>query len=253
VGVVLDSTAFAATNNGTSGETPYPGSEYEDLGVKVKVTPTLHPDHDVTLQLDFEIRALANASINGIPILSNRTLSQTVRVPVDQPTILGGLTDREETRTITGLPGFAEIPGPPGYAFGDHSDTFQDTELLIVVTPRELRTPNHDTKTIYAGRGEPGGPTASQGGSSHQFEPPPRGQQPVEGLPPGTQRGPGQGTPSEPPPQQPAQQQPAEQQPQQSTPPPTQEPSQPPANPPATPPAPTQEPPQPSQQPPPQS
>jgi hypothetical protein len=197
VGVVLDSTAFAATNNGTSGETPYPGSEFEDLGVKVKVTPTVHPNHEMTLQLEFEIRALANTTLNGIPVLSNRTLSQTVRVPIDEPTILGGLTDREETRTITGLPGFAEIPGPPGYAFGDHSDTYQDTELLIVVTPRELRVSDHNTKTIYAGRGEPGGSTSGQTGGVRQSEPgvPPRPQPAGEAAPAGT------GTPAAPPPQ----------------------------------------------------
>src|ERR1035438_10314463 len=96
----------------------HPGSEYEDLGIKIKVTPTLHADHEVTLHLEFEIRALANAAVNGIPVLSNRTLDQTVRLKEDEPSILGGLTDREETRSITGLPGFAEIPGPPGYAFG---------------------------------------------------------------------------------------------------------------------------------------
>jgi type II secretory pathway component GspD/PulD (secretin) len=242
VGVVLDSTAFAATNNGTSGETPYPGSEYEDLGVKVKVTPTLHPNHEVTLQLEFEIRALANTTINGIPILSNRTLSQTVRVPVDQPTILGGLTDREETRTITGLPGFAEIPGPPGYAFGDHSDTYQDTELLIVVTPRELRAPDHDTKTIYAGRGDPGGSNISSGGA-RQFEPP-RAPQPVDAAPPAAQPGsqqPGAQQPGAQPGTQPgAQPEPPTTQPGQPQPnpqPPTQDPSQPPpSSPPATPP-----------------
>jgi hypothetical protein len=187
--VLLDSSALAAANAGTSGQTPYPGSEYEDLGIKIKATPTLHSGNEVTLQLEFEIRALANSSVNGIPVLTNRTLSQTVRLKEDEPTILGGLTDREETRSITGLPGFAEIPGPPGYAFGDHNDTYQDTELLIVLTPRRLRSPNHDTKSIYAGRGEPNGP--SGGGGNRQFipqnEPQPLPQQPPPpqpGVPP---------------------------------------------------------------------
>jgi type II secretory pathway component GspD/PulD (secretin) len=178
LGVVLDSTAFAASNNGTAGETPYPGSEFEDLGIKVKATPTLHPNHEVTLQLEFEIRALANSSINGIPVLTNRTLNQTVRLREDEPAILGGLSDREETKSITGLPGFAEIPGPPGYAFGDHTDNFQDTELLIVVTPRELRPPNHDARTIYAGRGEPQGQGNVSSGAGGR---PDFGRQPLPG------------------------------------------------------------------------
>jgi hypothetical protein len=136
---------------------PYPGSEYVDLGVKIKATPSLHPNNEVTLQLEFEIRALSGSNVNGIPIISNRTLSQTVRVKEDEPTLIGGLTDVEETRSITGLPGFAEIPGA-GYAFGVRNNSFQDTELLILITPRRLRRAEHLTRTIFAGRGDtPGG------------------------------------------------------------------------------------------------
>jgi tetratricopeptide (TPR) repeat protein len=134
---------------------PYPASEYIDLGLKIKATPTLHPDGEVTLQLEFEIRALSGTSVNGIPILSNRTLSQTVRVKENEPTLLSGMTDTEETRSIAGLPGFAGIP-LVGYAFGSRSRSLQDTELLIVITPRRLRLADHLTRTIYAGRGESG-------------------------------------------------------------------------------------------------
>jgi Flp pilus assembly secretin CpaC len=133
---------------------PYPASEYVDLGVKVKATPTLHDNNEVTLQLEFEIRALSGENVNGI--LSNRTLTQTVRVKEDEPTLIGGLTDTEETRTITGLPGFAEIPGA-GYALGARNNSLQDTDLLIVVTARKLRLADHLTHTIYAGRGDIGG------------------------------------------------------------------------------------------------
>jgi hypothetical protein len=132
VSVIQDSTNLAtATNGGGLAQTPYPASEYVDLGVKIKATPTLHPNNEVTLLLDFEIRALAGSSVNGIPVLSNRTLTQTVRVKEDETSLIGGLTDAEETRSIAGLPGFAEMPGA-GYAFGARNNSFQDTELLIL-------------------------------------------------------------------------------------------------------------------------
>ena len=238
VGVVLDSTAFAAANSSISGQTPYPGSEFEDLGVKVKATPTLHPNHEVTLQLEFEIRALANTTVNGIPILTNRTLSQTVRLKENEPSVLGGLTDVEETRSITGLPGFAEIPGPPGYAFGDHADSYSDTELLFVVTPIALRTPDHNTRAIYAGRGEPGGQSGGGAGGGRQFvpeqpQPAPQPDNPPAGQPPAAQPPTAQPADQPQPVQNPRQnpqepgQPPQNQQPQQQPAPPTQ------ANPPA--------------------
>jgi len=154
VGVIQDSAALAAAGSGT-GQTPYPGAEYMDIGLKVKATPSLHPNGEVTLQLEFEIRALAGSNINGIPVISNRTLTQTVRVRDDQPTLIGGLTDREETRSITGLPGFAELPGV-GYAFGGRTKSLSDTELMILITPHRLRSPQRQTGTIFAGHGERG-------------------------------------------------------------------------------------------------
>ena len=96
VTIIQDSSSFATGT--TPSQTPYPGAEFVDLGVKVKATPTLHPNHEVTLQLEFEIRALTGNNINGIPIISNRTLNQTVRVKEGETTLIGGLLDNEETR-----------------------------------------------------------------------------------------------------------------------------------------------------------
>jgi tetratricopeptide (TPR) repeat protein len=171
VTVIQDSTNFANSVATGAAQTPYPASEYVDLGVKIKATPTLHPNNEVTLQLEFEIRALAGSSVNGIPVLSNRTLTQSVRVKEDEPTLIGGLTDTEETRSITGLPGFAEIPYA-GYLFGTRKNSLQDTELLIVVTPRRVRLADHLTRAIFAGRGDPGGRGSTGPGG---FQPPPQG------------------------------------------------------------------------------
>ncbi|HVH71066.1 MAG TPA: FG-GAP-like repeat-containing protein [Candidatus Dormibacteraeota bacterium] len=152
--VLSPSSLFSGVAPGVA-QQPYPASEYLDLGVKIKATPTLHPNSEVTLQLEFEIRALAGTNVNGIPILSNRTLSQTVRVKEDEPTLITGMMDTEETHSIAGLPGFGEVPGAR-YAFRSKNQSQQDTELIIVVTPRRLRLADHLTRTIYAGRGDVG-------------------------------------------------------------------------------------------------
>jgi Flp pilus assembly secretin CpaC len=152
VSIIQDSSSFA-TGSGTT-QTPYPGSEYIDLGVKVKATPTLHSHHEITLQLEFEIRALAGANINGIPVITNRTLTQTVRIKDDETTMIAGLLDNEETRSLVGLPGFANLPGL-GYAFGSRNNSLKNTEFMILITPRRLRDPIRNARSIYAGRGEP--------------------------------------------------------------------------------------------------
>jgi hypothetical protein len=151
VSVFLDSQSFASSS---VGQFPFPGSEYIDLGVKVKATPTIHNDDEVTLQMEFEIRSLAGTNVNGIPILTNRTLTQTIRLKEDETALVGGLLDREETRSLAGLPGFANLPLGAGYAFGTRQNSNQDTELLILITPRRLRLPVRRTRTILAGREE---------------------------------------------------------------------------------------------------
>jgi tetratricopeptide (TPR) repeat protein len=172
VTVILSPASLFANLSGSVAQQPYPGAEYEDIGVKIKATPTLHPNDDVTLQLEFEIRALAGSSINGIPIITNRTISQTVRIKDEIPTILSGLLDTEETRTITGLPGLANLPGGTGYLFGQRNNTAQDTEMLIMITPHKLRLRDRVSRSIYVGRDTGTG----RGSTREPSQPPPQRQ-----------------------------------------------------------------------------
>jgi uncharacterized protein YjdB len=200
--VTLLTSPTSLISNPAISEQPYPGSEYEDIGIKVKATPSLHPNKEVTLQLDFDIKALAGSSVNGIPVITNRTLTQMVRLKEDETSIITGLFDDEETRTISGLPGFAQIPGA-GYAFGAHSNSFTNSELLILITPRRVRLPLRESHDIYAGRGDATGRGA--GGANVPPAPPPEPPQPTpEPTPPaGEQPGTPPGQPPVVPPQNP--------------------------------------------------
>ena len=201
-------------SNAAINQTPYPGSEYEDIGIKIKATPQLHDTKDVTLQLEFEIKSLSGSSINGIPVISNRTVTQTVRLKEDETSLITGLLSDNETKTLSGIPGLVQLPGI-GYAFGTHSNSYTNDELLFLITPRRVRSPFHSSKTIYAGAGEPTG--RGQGGAA-----PPVGirpdQEPNPAQPPvETPAPPPAAPPAAPPPQPgapPAQQPPANQPPQ---------------------------------------
>ncbi len=148
VSVFLDPSTFSST--GSPLQTPYPGSEYIDLGLKIKATPYVHGANAVSLQLEFEIRALAGSAINGIPVINNQTLTQTVRLKQDETSLVGGFTDRETARTLASLPGLGEVP-VLAYALQNRNNTNTDTEFLILVTPRRLRIPPRISSSIYAG------------------------------------------------------------------------------------------------------
>ena len=205
----------SAVSNGSITQQPYPGSEYLDIGLKVKATPYLHEGKEVTLQLEYELKALAGTNLNGIPIISNESVTQTIRLKEDETSIVTGLLNRQETKTLTGIPGLAQIPGV-GYFFGLHSDSFTDDELLILITPRRLRTPVHDSRAIYAGRGDITG-RGSVGAGAPSVPPPPEPQEPRPENPPAPAAAP-PAAPTQPPPQEPPNQ---ENQPQPAPPPPS--------------------------------
>jgi hypothetical protein len=186
---------------------PYPASEYVDIGLKMKATPTLHANNEVTLQLDYEIKALSGANLNGIPIISNRSVTQTIRLKQDETSIVTGLLDQEETKTLLGIPGLAQIPGA-GYLSGSHNNSSTDTELLILITPRAMRIPVHDGRSIYAGRGDMGGRSGVGGGAPPVQPPTVEPEQPLPENQPEPVPAPGQAAPGVPLPQPPPQEQP---------------------------------------------
>jgi hypothetical protein len=180
VSVFLDPSTFSSA--GTSAvQVPYPGSEYIDLGLKIKATPYVHGASEVTLQMEFEIRSLAGSALNGIPVINNQTLSQTIRLRQDETTLVAGLTDHQAAKTLASLPGLGEVPGL-GYAVQNRNNTSQDTELLILITPRKLRIPARTSGSIYAGP-NPGAGTSTPGPVPQQPVPQQQPQQQPETPP----------------------------------------------------------------------
>jgi tetratricopeptide (TPR) repeat protein len=161
VTVILNTSNNNLNSNVVAAQTPYPGSEFEDVGLKVKATPRIHPNGEVTLKLTFEIRSISNATLNGIPIISNRTSEQTVRVRENEVTLLLSMQDVESTNAFSGWPGLGQVPGV-SVATGSRSTSSTDSEFLIVVTPRMLHPIPHSGTSIYAGRDTTGRASAPQ-------------------------------------------------------------------------------------------
>jgi hypothetical protein len=183
VSVFLDPSTFSSSASTT--QVPYPGSEYIDLGLKIKATPYVHGGNEVTLQMEFEIRALAGSALNGIPVINNQTLNQTIRLKQDETSLVGALTDREAAKSLASLPGLGEVPGL-GYALQNRNNTSQDTEVLILITPRKLRIPPRISGSFYAGP-NPGAGASGPSPIPQQPQPVPQPQpqtQPLQETPP---------------------------------------------------------------------
>jgi general secretion pathway protein D len=167
--------------NGLAG-TPYPGAQYLDIGLKVKATPRIHADNDVTLQLSFDISSLTNQNFNSIPVISTETVEQTVRVKQNETAVLAGFLQSQVTNAIEGNPGIVDIPAL-GLFDQNRSKQQEDSQLLILVTPRMVRLAPRQDRVIYAGQGSLEGPTGVQR-PGIVIPPRPQAPQPAPGQPP---------------------------------------------------------------------
>jgi Flp pilus assembly secretin CpaC len=129
------SSALASLLGSTSASVPQ--FQFEDLGITLKMTPTVQHGGDISLKLDMKLEALGGASLNNIPILNDRALTSTITVPEGKTAMLAQLVTKQEIRSIDGLPGLSELPGFQGTDKDKEVDT---DEFLLTITPHIVRT-----------------------------------------------------------------------------------------------------------------
>jgi general secretion pathway protein D len=119
--------------------------QYLDVGVIVDVTPRIHSDNrEVSLKLSIEVSSVTgHQSIGGIdqPVISTRKIEHDVRLQDGEVNILGGLIERTNSKSVSGWPGFSDIPFLRYFTSQENVET-EDQEVLIVVTPHIIRIPN---------------------------------------------------------------------------------------------------------------
>jgi general secretion pathway protein D len=125
---------------GVGGSTPAPSFAFQDLGLTLAVTPVVHNTESVSLDIDAEFKVLTGASVNGLPVISNREVKNVTRLKFGEWALIGGLLTTNEGRTIAGLAGLSSIPylGP---LFSTHERDRTNDELLVLLRPVLLTLP----------------------------------------------------------------------------------------------------------------
>lgn len=130
--------------------------QYQDVGVNIDITPRVHPNHDISLKTKIEVSSVTGTStIGGIsqPIISQRVVEHDIRLKDGEASILGGLIQRTDTKTLNGWPGFAKIP-IIRYLFSSDNVEHQEDEVLIMLIPHIVRLPDWtlaNLRTLYTG------------------------------------------------------------------------------------------------------
>ncbi len=131
---------------------PIDSYQYRDVGINIEITPQVHHDNNVTLELVIKIDAIAG-EVSDQPIFTSRIVETKIRLANGETNLLAGLIKTEKRESLTGIPGLSSIP-ILGKAFSNTKKENTKTDLVITMTPHILRTSEiteEDLKEIWAG------------------------------------------------------------------------------------------------------
>jgi general secretion pathway protein D len=134
------------------GETSVPIIQFQDLGLNLQITPTVHANGEITLAIEADYNVLGGASNNGIPIISGRKFTGTVRSKADEWAVIAGLAVTSEGVSTSGIAGLSDLPGI-GRAFRRDTTTKDSSQVLIILKPRLLSEPawEHPSEAFWMG------------------------------------------------------------------------------------------------------
>src|ERR1700683_3997559 len=115
--------------------------QYLDVGVNIDVTPHVHADREVTLKITMEISSLVGqSSIGGIsqPIIGQKKIEHEIRLRDGESSMIGGILDDSDTRSLAGIPGLTSIPILK-YLFGQTTQDKSQDETVFAITPHIIR------------------------------------------------------------------------------------------------------------------
>ena len=137
------------------GEIPYPVPngltgvtlDFRQYGVKLKVTPTVEDNGEIKLKVAPEVSQLdasTAVSIGGVtvPGLLETNAATTVELQDGQSFAIAGLFQQQYNDSIHQIPGIGDIP-VLGSLFRSANWQHQQTELIIIVTPRLTAPADH--------------------------------------------------------------------------------------------------------------
>jgi general secretion pathway protein D len=137
-------TSSAASGAQQSGSTIFAQTiQFRDTGVILNVTPQINAGGNVTLNIAQEIsQAQANTTSAIVaPVIGKSSVKSTIVVKDGETIPITGFIRESEELTRNRFPLLGDIPGL-GLLFGDTNRSKSRTELIVLITPHVITTPD---------------------------------------------------------------------------------------------------------------
>ncbi|MCK4761906.1 MAG: hypothetical protein KAW12_06875 [Candidatus Aminicenantes bacterium] len=150
-------TTFVPVSSGGLNQQPITSYDMTDVGISIVVTPTIHHNREVTLELKFELTYVTNSGSTFVPpTLGSRKVSTVLRLRDGETGIIAGLRRGRSTGSSDGIPFLNRLPIIKNI-FSSRNKTDERTDILLSITPRVLRMPaitRSDMEAYFIGTGE---------------------------------------------------------------------------------------------------
>jgi general secretion pathway protein D len=145
--VVAENVPFISTREITSQDSVLNSIERKDVGIILRLTPQITEGNFVNLEIYQEISALREQATAELiesvgPITTKRSTTTNVAVKDGETVVISGLMEEREEITETRVPLLHRIP-LLGWFFKFRTTDQVKTNLLVFITPRVIRNPEH--------------------------------------------------------------------------------------------------------------
>ena len=128
--------------------------QFKEFGIRLNFKPDVTADDAIRLHVEPEVSVLdfteSAIHLSGftIPGLVTRRAKTTVQMRSNESLVIGGLLSQTDTKTSSKVPGLGNIP-VLGKLFSSEKFKNEETELLVLVTPKLVEPVEADARQIY--------------------------------------------------------------------------------------------------------
>lgn len=143
-------TTFVPIAQGGVNQQPITSYTMTDVGISITLTPAIHHNQEVTLEIQFELTNVTDIGTSITPpTLGSRRVNTKLRLRDGETGIIAGLMRGSTTSGRTGVPFLNRVPIIKEL-FSSNNKFKEQLEILLVITPRILRLPEISHRDVDA-------------------------------------------------------------------------------------------------------